>query len=66
MLVPLKESKTQRSITLPNRLWEFALQEPGVKSFTEGVRLLLEEAYQCKENRYTVNRKDKHETNSYS
>jgi hypothetical protein len=47
MLVPLREKKTQRSITLPDRLWEFIREnENNEVSYTEGVRIILEEAYQ--------------------
>jgi len=60
MLVPLRESKTQRSIILPDRIWEFVKEQIAVitvdgtysqtqkVSYTEGVRYFLEEAYQRK------------------
>jgi len=58
MLVPLRESKSQRSIILPDRIWEFVKEQVAVitvdgtysqtpkVSYTEGVRYFLEEAYQ--------------------
>lgn len=60
MLVPLRESKTQRSIVLPDRIWEFVKDQVAVITvdgtysqtpkvpYTEGVRYFLEEAYQRK------------------
>lgn len=53
MLVPLRESKSQRSIILPDRIWEFVKEHfasIGIDkvSYTEGVRYFLEEAYQRK------------------
>ena len=44
MQVPLDEPKTQRSIILPDRLWEFAKRVD--KSYSKGIRELLEESYQ--------------------
>jgi hypothetical protein len=61
MLVPLRESKTQRSIILPDRIWEFVKEQIAVitvdgiysqtqkVSYTEGVRYFLEEAYARKQ-----------------
>jgi hypothetical protein len=49
VLVPLNEKKTQRSITLPDRLWEFAKENKISQhktSYTEGIRFIVEEAYQ--------------------
>lgn len=48
MLVPLHEKKTQRSITLPDRLWEFIKENKALQekiSYTDGVREILEEVY---------------------
>jgi len=48
MMVPLREKKTQRSITLPDRLWEFIKENKTSQekvSYTDGVREILEEAY---------------------
>jgi hypothetical protein len=51
MLVPFKEKKTQRSIMLPDRLWEFAKENEALPktSYTDGVRFILEEAFQSKD-----------------
>ena len=46
--VPLTESKTQRSITLPDRLWQLAISI-GNGSFSKGVRIILETHYQNQE-----------------
>lgn len=43
--VPLTETKTQRSVTLPDRLWQLALTL-GNGSFSKGVRVILETHYQ--------------------
>lgn len=45
ILVPLKENKTQRSIILPDRLWDFLKRDPQVTSYSAGLREILEEAY---------------------
>lgn len=45
LLVPFKEHKTQRSVILPDRLWEFLKKDPNVLSYSDGLRTLLEEAY---------------------
>jgi hypothetical protein len=42
--VPLNEQKTQRSITLPDRLWALLLQV-GEGSYSKGARIVLEEVY---------------------
>jgi len=44
--VPLNEKKTQRTILLPDRLWEFAKLMSLEDSYTLGVRIILETAYQ--------------------
>lgn len=44
-LVPLDEKKTQRSITLPDRLWDFAKRASCEDRYSKGIRRILEIEY---------------------
>lgn len=53
------EPKTQRSVTMPDRLWDFVKNSPNVPyeiSYNIGVRLIVETAYnEAKGNTHEAN-----------